>query len=1231
MITNENLFDFHPFKMKVSLVDHDGTSLVLKSEPSSKFLLPREEENGKMAHLTILVDNFTKSCPSKVGDANMDVVPCTITITGMSIHVEELARPSLQKKEPPIQFLASEVKDKFMPSGLTVINDLDVAILKFDPPFCLHIKPTNTSNEPTGGQESTFVLPSLPLRFTPDILGVIATLSAYFQCQICNQSYTVQHPMVFLPRADQFDKIVEIIPTSRTIPLEVIKPSELGASRDEEPFVGCRIRLRLRIPSKVNLPEITVPLFFYPRLDQFTPRLFKLYHIAPSRWNLARLKETNGIFGCIITLKLKEDAETEFVRQILTRRASPGDKISVELEASETIHPEFVRDNKVDVFLPGDERLIRIRKILQQRTAWDTRVKALQEAGNYLSQTLSNYWLEFLKVSRLVFTGQQPKLSTPDEEWSQFLPLNRMGKIKRVSLELTGKTLIKSDNDQDLSFQDMTNPKNLPTVIFGISGMGKTTCAILLAREQLMRVIDSLQDGSSDDEKSRPLFPFYIDLGNPLHPRFLLESIDLPPTPTRLQQILEKYIFSLNLRIDPLKINDYPVTRRFLIERVQQALQTLFSIGSLTQFQHLWIIDGWDECDHETRSTILEKFKSHPDERYWLMLIRPSNITSVYMEMNQIGRVHYHEMLPFTREDAVDLLWHQLIPSHYRAPATSRPALARKSIIEKVVDYLLELAGEEILSPFYLTLLLNSDIKGPQGLDLERVKKLFPTKQHLIEHFIFSLIHAFIRRRDPASQIPQAVITKLSSLFFDVLAFTTWFLYLLPPNLLNGKNIRIFKKTWLSNSHIKDALNKAMSIITHLNEDSFVNSQNLLWQLVIEILFPEEIPLQVEQRDDSHQLTENNSRLIQESYRCVRHELFLDYLLAKAILRLWQHGALNQMEGDGQTRSLPDPRLVATSYLFWMANEQFDETWKHVFISEPFNDQPRAVLPFLQWCLSTSRLQVNVTIQNKILEEIISLLTQANETFLQASHWWEIERTFRVRLSPSGISRLHLNGILKTLSSEQKNNTLEVLVGMLQQVDSLRILTLSNNQLRVLPQGIGQLTSLKELYLADNHLSALPESIGHLKRLQILDLSRNQLATLPKSIGNLMELRVLSLRENRLITLPESIGQLIALEKLDLRGNQLTTLPESIGQLTNLQLLDLRSNQLSTLPESIGQLTNLEIISLSFNRLISIPDTFRNIVNLQRLDIRWNNLTFLPEEIKQFFNDLKSRGCSIYW
>jgi len=202
---------------------------------------------------------------------------------------------------------------------------------------------------------------------------------------------------------------------------------------------------------------------------------------------------------------------------------------------------------------------------------------------------------------------------------------------------------------------------------------------------------------------------------------------------------------------------------------------------------------------------------------------------------------------------------------------------------------------------------------------------------------------------------------------------------------------------------------------------------------------------------------------------------------------------------------------------------------------------------------------------------------------------------------------------LKTLSL--RYNQITHIPEWITKLKNLESINLNVNTINQLPEKIGSLSNLKQLTLWKNDLEVLPDSICNLKALKVLNLRLNQLKELPHNIGNLKHLRELNLHDNKLNTLPNSISKLTSLEKLNLSWNLFQTIPNSLSSLSKLKILDLERNELSYIPETIGKLEKLQMMNLSDNKLSTIPKTIGLLNSLKYLNLSRNHIEDLPESL----------------
>ncbi|KAL7120488.1 hypothetical protein ACP275_02G126200 [Erythranthe tilingii] len=108
----------------------------------------------------------------------------------------------------------------------------------------------------------------------------------------------------------------------------------------------------------------------------------------------------------------------------------------------------------------------------------------------------------------------------------------------------------------------------------------------------------------------------------------------------------------------------------------------------------------------------------------------------------------------------------------------------------------------------------------------------------------------------------------------------------------------------------------------------------------------------------------------------------------------------------------------------------------------------------------------------------------------------------------------------------------------------------------------------------------LVELVPELLSLRVLSLSGYSITELPSSICNLIHLRYLNVSGTSIVTLPDSLGDLFQLQTLSLHNCRfICKLPPTLGNLSNLRHLDnSNTDQLKDMPVEIGNLRNLQTL-----------------------------------------------------
>lgn len=137
----------------------------------------------------------------------------------------------------------------------------------------------------------------------------------------------------------------------------------------------------------------------------------------------------------------------------------------------------------------------------------------------------------------------------------------------------------------------------------------------------------------------------------------------------------------------------------------------------------------------------------------------------------------------------------------------------------------------------------------------------------------------------------------------------------------------------------------------------------------------------------------------------------------------------------------------------------------------------------------------------------------------------------------------------------------------------------------------------------------LVELVPELHSLRVLSLSGYSITELPSSICNLIHLRYLNLSGTSIITLPDTLGDLFCLQTLSLRNcRSICKLPPTIGNLSNLRHLDnSNTDQLKDLPVEISKLENLQTLP----KIVLSKDGGLGLRELRKLKLLRGSLAIL--------------------
>ena len=191
---------------------------------------------------------------------------------------------------------------------------------------------------------------------------------------------------------------------------------------------------------------------------------------------------------------------------------------------------------------------------------------------------------------------------------------------------------------------------------------------------------------------------------------------------------------------------------------------------------------------------------------------------------------------------------------------------------------------------------------------------------------------------------------------------------------------------------------------------------------------------------------------------------------------------------------------------------------------------------------------------------------------------------------------------------------------VIEQLTSLRVLSLGGNQLTSLPPKLPRLCGLREFYLHNNKFQTVPPAIFDLELLEKLNLAGSPIMEVDPAIGGLSRLKQFVLGGALITTLPDVFASLNQLETLWLWGCNFSSIPSLIFTLTNLKVFSI-GKFIKEIPAEIRCLTNLEHINVGGNELIKIAPEIGSLSNLVELDLGYyswgNQLTQIPPEIGQ--------------
>lgn len=333
-------------------------------------------------------------------------------------------------------------------------------------------------------------------------------------------------------------------------------------------------------------------------------------------------------------------------------------------------------------------------------------------------------------------------------------------------------------------------------------------------------------------------------------------------------------------------------------------------------------------------------------------------------------------------------------------------------------------------------------------------------------------------------------------------------------------------------------------------------------------------------------------------------------------------------------------------------------------VNSEFDTTNFSVIPIEHTTSLTILCNNELKTKSKLKSKGFSHLVQLNELALEFCKFGKLQADFFAGLS--GLRNLSI----RTFNINWPSLSLEIDVGMFEQLKNLVRLDLSTNNIWSLPEGIFcSLPNLKYLNISGNRLQEINE-LGFRERaheggeepmmlaskksilptlgtftstmsssdgkkvspacaidLEVLDISHNHFVNLPHNgFGILKRLRLLKINNNEISMLNDkALAGLRALTIVDLSSNKIVALPSELFKdpSPSLQEIHLQNNSISVLsPGLFSNLVQLQALDLSINQLTSSwinKSTFKGLIRLVLLDISSNKITKLEPEM---FSDL---------